>query len=132
MAVAWDLPGATFRHEAYEDYKGTREKKEQELYDQIDYIQDILDAYGVPSVSAEGMEADDVLGTLAKKYGPKADTKVLILTGDLDTMQLVDDDVEVLVFIKGLSVTKTYDEKAVYERYELGPVTDGGFESAYG
>jgi len=121
MAVAWDLPGKTFRHEAYAEYKGTRKKKEQELYDQIDFIKDILTAYGIPSLSAEGMEGDDVVGTLAKKYGPKADTKVLLLSGDLDTLQLVDKDVEVLVFIKGLSVTKTYDTAAVQERYELHP-----------
>ncbi len=121
FAVAWDLPGATFRHEAYEEYKGTREKKEDELYAQIDIIQEILDAYGIPSLSAEGFEADDVIGTLAKKYGPKIDTKVSILTGDLDALQLVDKDVEVITFVKGMSVTKTYDKEAVVERYGLTP-----------
>lgn len=121
MAVAWDLPGATFRHEEYAEYKGTREKKEQELYDQIDDIQRVLDAYGIPSLSAEGMEADDILGTIAKTYGPQEDTRVKIVTGDLDALQLVDDDVEVTVFIKGLSQTKTYDADAVEERYGLRP-----------
>jgi len=121
MAVAWDLPGETFRHKEYKEYKATREKKEQELYDQIEIIQEILDAYAIPSLSAKGMEADDVLGTLAKKYGPKKDVKVLILTGDLDALQLVDKDVEVVVFIKGLSETKLYDTQAVKERYGLTP-----------
>lgn len=119
MAVAWDLPGGTFRHEKYEDYKGTREKKEDELYEQIDLIQDILDLYGIPSLSAKGMEADDVVGTIAKKFGKK--DKVLILTGDLDALQLVNDNVKVVVFVKGLSEVKEYDADAVRERYGLGP-----------
>lgn len=121
MAVAWDLPGGTFRHEAYAEYKGTRKKKEQELYDQIPMIQDLLKIYGIPSLSMKGMEADDVIGTLAKKYGPKKSVMVSILTGDLDALQLIDDDVEVITFVKGLSVTKIYDEKAVMERYGLKP-----------
>ena len=121
MAVAWDLPGKTFRHEAMKSYKGTRKKKEPELYAQIDYIKDILNVYNIPSLTAEGMEADDILGTFAKKYGPKSDLKVLILTGDMDALQLVDKDVEVVAFVKGMSETKTYDEKAVKERYGLVP-----------
>ncbi|MFH1711773.1 MAG: DNA polymerase I [Patescibacteria group bacterium] len=121
MAVAWDLPGKTFRHEEYKEYKGTREKKEDELYEQIDLIQEIMELYGIPSLSAKGMEADDVLGTLAKKFGPKKDVEVLILSGDLDTLQLVAKDVKAVTFIKGLSEVKVYDEKAVVERYGLKP-----------
>ncbi len=121
MAVAWDLPGKTFRHDAYADYKGTRKKKEPELYDQIPMIQEVLDGYGIPSLSAEGMEADDVIGTLASIYGPMKETKMLIVTGDLDALQLVNKDVAVLIFVKGLSQTKIYDEKAVKDRYELRP-----------
>jgi DNA polymerase I len=121
MAVAWDLPGGTFRHEAYKEYKGTREKKADELYEQIGLIQEILDLYHVPSLSVKGFEADDIIGTLAKKYGPKVSTKVLILTGDLDALQLVDKDVEVVTFVIGLSKTKIYDDAAVKERYGLVP-----------
>ncbi len=120
MAVAWDLPGATFRHEMYEDYKAHREEKEQELYDQIDLIKEILDGFGVPSVDAEGFEADDVIGTLSLK-GAKKGMEVMIVTGDLDALQLVDKDVHVLFFQKGISETKVYDEKAVVERYGLVP-----------
>ncbi len=122
MAVAWDLPGGTFRDEIFENYKAHREKKEDELYEQIDVIQDILESYGIPSLSAEGMEADDVIGTIATKYGKRKDTKVMIVTGDLDSLQLVDDkEVEVVFFQKGISQTKTYDEDAVMERYGLRP-----------
>lgn len=117
MAVAWDLPGKTFRHEEFEAYKATRVKKEDELYEQIPLIQEILDVYGVPSLSAEGMEADDIIGTIAKKYGKNH--QVLILTGDLDSLQLVNGNVKVVVFIKGLSEVKEYDEAAIKERYGL-------------
>ncbi|MFH1631992.1 MAG: DNA polymerase I [bacterium] len=121
IAVAWDLPGKTFRHAEYEDYKGTREKKEQELYDQIDYIQEILCAYGVPSLSAEGMEADDVIATIAEMLRRKKDFETLIVTGDMDALQLVDDSTKVVAFIKGLSETKEYDIAAVQNRYGLVP-----------
>ena len=121
MAVAWDLPGKTFRHEKYEAYKGTRAKKEPELYEQIPIIQDILAAFGIPSLDAEGYEADDVIGTLAKKMEKNKDVVVKIVTGDLDALQLVDTDTHVLFFVKGISETKLYDEKAVKDRYGFGP-----------
>lgn len=121
MAVAWDLPGKTFRHEKYEDYKGTRETKEQELYDQIPMIQEILEAFDIPSYEAEGFEADDVIGTLAKKMDKKPEVEVQIVTGDLDALQLVTDGTKVLFFQKGISETKLYDIKAVKERYNLTP-----------
>ena len=120
MAVAWDLPGGTFRDEIYEDYKGTREKKEQELYDQIPMIQDLMEAFGIPNIEAEGYEADDIIGTLSKKAAKKG-MKAIIVTGDLDSVQLVDDDVHVLFFQKGVSQTKLYDEQAVKDRYGLTP-----------
>ncbi|NQV89019.1 MAG: DNA polymerase I [Parcubacteria group bacterium] len=120
MAVAWDLPGGTFRDEIYKDYKAGREEKEQELYDQIDIIQEILEAFGIPSVEAAGFEADDIIGTLSAKASKKG-YKTLIVTGDLDALQLVDDDVHVVFFIKGISQTKIYDRDAVQERYGLTP-----------
>jgi DNA polymerase I len=122
MAVAWDLPGKTFRHEKFEDYKGTRKKKEPELYDQIPIIQDILDAFDIPSLDAEGFEADDVIGTLAQKMKKDKGVVVKIVTGDLDALQLVDDDTHVLFFQKGISKTKLYDERAVQERYDFEPI----------
>ncbi|MFA4845676.1 MAG: DNA polymerase I [Patescibacteria group bacterium] len=120
MAVAWDLPGETFRHKLYVEYKAQREKKEQELYDQIPMIQNILSAFGIPSVSAENYEADDVIGTLAREAAEKQ-VHTMIVTGDLDSLQLVDDNTSVLFFQKGISETKLYDEVAVIERYGLTP-----------
>ncbi|PJE76412.1 DNA polymerase I [Candidatus Uhrbacteria bacterium CG10_big_fil_rev_8_21_14_0_10_48_16] len=120
MAVAWDLPGKTFRHEIDENYKGHREKKEQELYDQIPLIQEILDTFGIPSLQAVGYEADDIIGTLSKDAGENG-MRALIVTGDLDSLQLVDAHTQVLTFQKGISETKLYDIEAVKERYGLTP-----------
>ena len=121
LAVCWDVAGGTFRDEVFEDYKAGRETKEQELYDQIDLIDDILEAYGIPSFGIEGFEADDLIGTIAEieRQNPKTDT--VIITGDLDALQLVDDSTEVHFFVKGLSQTKVYDVEAVKERYGFGP-----------
>ncbi|MDA1038098.1 MAG: DNA polymerase I [bacterium] len=120
MAVAWDLPGKTFRHKAVESYKATREKKPQELYDQIPICQEILNGFGIPSLSVEGFEADDVIGTISNMEDQQGfDT--MIVTGDLDALQLVDDNTHVLTFVKGLSETKRYDPVAVIERYGFGP-----------
>lgn len=120
MAVAWDLPGGTFRHEEYAPYKAQREKKAQELYDQIPMIQELLKPYGIPSLSAPGFEGDDILGTVSAMN--EADgIKTLIVTGDLDALQLVSPMTHVVFFVKGLSQTKLYDIAAVKERYGLVP-----------
>lgn len=120
MAVAWDLPGGTFRHEEYAEYKATREKKSQELYDQIPMIQELLKCYCIPSLSVPGFEGDDILGTVSA-MNEKEGLKTLILTGDLDALQLVTPMTEVLFFVKGLSQTKRYTVDAVKERYGLLP-----------
>ncbi|MCX6714310.1 MAG: DNA polymerase I [Candidatus Uhrbacteria bacterium] len=120
LCVAWDLPGKTFRHKAVDSYKATREKKEPELYAQIPMIQELLLSYHVPSYSAPGFEADDVIGTIAEMV-KKQNINVVIVTGDMDALQLVDDHVSVLSFIKGVSETKVYDEAAVVERVGLKP-----------
>ncbi|MEK7632952.1 MAG: DNA polymerase I [Patescibacteria group bacterium] len=120
MAVAWDLPGGTFRHEEYAEYKATREKKAQELYDQIPMIQELLKPYGIPSLSVPGFEGDDILGTISAMNEANG-VKTLIVTGDLDALQLVTPMTHVVFFVKGLSQTKLYDNAAVKERYGLNP-----------
>lgn len=120
IAVAWDLPGGTFRHEAYGAYKAQREKKAQELYDQIPIIQELLKPYGIPSLSMKGYEGDDILGTVSA-MNEKQGVKTLVVTGDLDALQLVTEQTEVIFFVKGLSQTKKYDIEAVKERYGLLP-----------
>ncbi|MEK7094836.1 MAG: DNA polymerase I [Patescibacteria group bacterium] len=121
LAVCWDMEGGTFRNDLFEKYKAHREKKEDELYAQIPIIERYLNILGVPLFKKKGFEADDLLGTLAKKSSKHAE--ITIVTGDLDSLQLVNDKVSVLFFVKGLSETKLYDINAVKERFGFGPET---------
>src|SRR3990167_7030677 len=121
MVAAWDLPGKTFRHELFASYKGTRERKEQELYDQIPLIQELLAAYGIRNLSVEGYEADDIIGTLSQKTQNQDDVETIVMSGDLDLLQLVNDRTTVLFFQKGISETKRYNKEAVLERFGLSP-----------
>lgn len=120
FAVAWDLPGGTFRHEAFDEYKAHRKKKEPELYAQIPMIKEMLEFYGIKSIEKEGLEADDLIGVLSKKVASE-DIKVTIITGDYDSLQLVDDNIEVLAFIRGVSKTKVFGRKEVKEKFGIWP-----------
>ncbi len=121
MAVAFDVKGGTFRNEKSVDYKATRTKAPDDLYAQIGRIKDVLAAFKVPIFEAPGFEADDVLGTLARQGEARGDIEVLIVTGDLDTLQLVGDRVKVLALHRGFSNPIVFDRAAVYERCALWP-----------
>lgn len=125
LVAAFDLAGPTFRHDEYAEYKAQRKKAPDELYAQIPLIKDVLKAFGASLYEMEGFEADDLIGTIAtqgKRNPPAGGLQVIIATGDLDTLQLVDED-KVVVFTmkKGISDTVIYNEKMVHERYGLGP-----------
>lgn len=122
IAATFDLAGTTFRHEAFGDYKAQREKKPDELYAQIPLIQKILEAMRIPVYTMKGFEADDVIGAISQ-LAPQQEKniEVIIMTGDLDTLQLVNDNVKVLTLRKGMSDTVIYDDAAVRERYGLAP-----------
>lgn len=119
--ACWDTAAPTFRHEAYADYKGTRPEKEQELYDQIPLAKELLLTMGIESVSKDGYEADDVIGTLAR-IGVEDGYHVRIVTGDRDSFQLINEHVDVLTFKKGVSETKIYDAEAVQEEFGVTPL----------
>ncbi|MDO8600247.1 MAG: DNA polymerase I [bacterium] len=119
--AAFDLPGPTFRHIAYERYKAHRPKAPDELITQIPMVREILEAFGIPVIQKEGYEADDVIGTLAESFSKKKDYEVVIVSGDLDALQLVRPRVSVFTLKKGISDTILYDEKAVRERFGFGP-----------
>jgi len=122
LVCTFDLAGGTFRDEIYPEYKATREKKSQELYDQLDPIKDVLDAFAIPWFEKEGYEADDIIGSISEQITKKnKDWKVLIVTGDLDELQLVDEQINLYMLKKGISQVKIYDEVAVHERYGLTP-----------
>jgi DNA polymerase-1 len=118
VAVAFDRPKPTFRKEMFEGYQAKRPKMDEELVGQIGPIHDVITAFGIPIYEQDGYEADDVIGTLAKK----SKYQVIIVTGDRDILQLVDDK-KVFVYMptKGLSEAKLYDEKEVKARMGVAP-----------
>ncbi|EKD33118.1 MAG: hypothetical protein ACD_76C00092G0001 [uncultured bacterium] len=121
-ALAWDRAEPTVRKEMYTLYKATREKQAQELYDQFPIAEEIANAYGIPSYSFPKYEADDVIGTISHGLSTKNnDIETYIVTGDMDALQLVDDNTKVLFLQKGVSETKLYDENAVREKFGFGP-----------
>ncbi|MBN1779299.1 MAG: DNA polymerase I [Candidatus Buchananbacteria bacterium] len=117
LAVTFDLKGPTFRHEQYENYKATRVKQADELYDQIPRIKEVVRAFNIPIYEKQGFEADDIIATLVRDKNVEK-IKSIIVTGDLDTLQLVDKNTEVYTMYKGLSDTITYDTERVKERYD--------------
>ena len=119
IAVAFDV-GKTFRDEMYADYKATRAKMPDDLAPQLDRIQQMVQAFRLPVVTAEGYEADDILGTLAAR-ATREGLDTLIVTGDTDAFQLIGPDVRVLTSQRKWSETKIYDQAAVRERYGLDP-----------
>jgi DNA polymerase-1 len=122
VAATFDLAGPTFRHEEFKDYKATRAKAPQELYDQLSRVKQVLGALNIPIYEKEGFEADDVIGTLAHQASEeKEDVETIIVTGDLDTLQLVNEKVKVYTLKKGINDTILYDGKAVFDRFGLSP-----------
>ncbi len=122
-AVAtFDHKGPTFRHIAFERYKATRVKAPDALYQQIPLVKELVTAFGIPLVEKAGYEADDLIGTIAaavRKHHPGIE--IIIATGDLDTLQLVDERTKVFTMRKGVTDTVLYDTAAVRERYGLAP-----------
>jgi DNA polymerase I len=123
LAVTFDRKEKTFRHEVYKDYKANREKQVDELYDQIPIIQEVLKVLNVKIYDKAGFEADDLIGTLCEhNQVDRDDVKSIIVTGDMDALQLVDDNTSVYTLRKGMSDTVIYDEAGVKEKYQgLGP-----------
>jgi DNA polymerase-1 len=122
IAAAFDLKEPTFRHKEFKDYKATRVKAPDELYEQIPLVKKIVEAFNIPVVEKEGYEADDLIATLARKTEKlHPEVEVVIVTGDLDTLQLVNDKVKVLALRKGMSDSFLYGRKEILEKYGLAP-----------
>ncbi|HEY3267417.1 MAG TPA: DNA polymerase I [Armatimonadota bacterium] len=119
-AIAWDAPAATFRHEAFTDYKAHRPESPDDFKAQVGPVLDMIKALQLPLIEARGFEADDVLGTLACRAAAEG-YDVFIVTGDTDALQLVTDQVKVITPLKGVSDTVTYDPTKVTERYGIRP-----------
>ncbi len=120
VAVAFDLPGGTFRTEELPSYKGTRDETPPDFEPQVPLIREMLGALRIQAVDKERYEADDLLATYAR-LGREAGMRVLVVSGDRDTIQLVTEDVTLLYPRKGVSDLVRYTPEAVVEKYAVPP-----------
>ncbi|MEW6225889.1 MAG: DNA polymerase I [Chloroflexota bacterium] len=121
IAVAFDLPKPTFRHDRYAEYKATRTRMPDDMRDQIPKVREVVKALGIPVYEQEGYEADDAIATLVGQ-AEAAGLETVILTGDLDMLQLVSDHTKLMVSLRGgIANTVTYDLARIDERWGLRP-----------
>ncbi|HWL34846.1 MAG TPA: DNA polymerase I [Frankiaceae bacterium] len=120
IAVAFDLSAPTFRHEAYAEYKATRSETPTDFRGQVSLIREVLEALRIPVVEAPGFEADDAIATLACQ-ARDLDMDVLIVTGDRDAYQLVDDRITVLMTGRGVSDMRRFTPAELMAKYGLTP-----------
>jgi DNA polymerase-1 len=119
IVLTLDMKGPTFRHLKYKEYKATRVKAPDDLYAQIPLVEKVATAFNIPIFKLSGWEADDLIGTISKVADK--DVEKIIVTGDMDTMQLVEKNTKVFAMGRGLSESVLYDEAKVRERYALNP-----------
>ncbi len=133
MAAAFDRPEPTFRHVAYEDYKATRAETKSDLVPQFDKVKEVFSAFGISMFDVAGFEADDIIGTLVERFKKAKNLRIVIASGDMDTLQLVEDDrVTVYTLRKGIEDTIVYNEKKVNERFGFGPALIPDFKGLKG
>src|SRR5947209_6085379 len=118
--MALDRPVPTFRHQQFPEYKATRPPTPRPLTSQFKRVREVAEALHISIYEVDGFEADDVLGTLARQADEKG-VETIIVTGDLDALQLVSDHVSVLTPGRGITETTLYDEAKVRSRYSLEP-----------
>ena len=117
--VAWDA-GNSGREQAYPEYKAGRVSRPDLLREQWPHMEPLVEAFGYANVKVEGYEADDVIATLAAKARERG-LEVMVVTGDRDTFQLIEDGVRVMATGRGITDTKIYDHEAVVDRYGIPP-----------
>src|SRR5699024_1920881 len=109
MLVAFDAGRTTFRHKTFKEYKGGRQKTPHELSEQLPFIHELLDAMNIARCEIDQYEADDIIGTLAKRAAQENNWKVNVFTGDKDLLQLVDENITVTLTKKGITDVDAYD-----------------------
>jgi DNA polymerase-1 len=120
LGIAFDLKGPTFRHLAYNDYKGGRHKMPELLEEQFSILKELLKKMNIAILEVEGYEADDIIGTIAT-IGAREGIQTEIITGDRDAFQLVGPKIKVLYTKKGISELEEVDETWIKEQYGLSP-----------
>ncbi len=121
IVATFDLPGKTFRHEKYAAYKANREKAPDDLYEQIPLVRQFLNTWGVPIIEKQGFEADDIIGSISKSLNHENGLEKYIVTGDKDTLQLVNDNTKIFTLGKGISDSVIFDEEKVIEKFKIKP-----------
>lgn len=119
VAVCWDMGSKTFRTEMFDAYKANRPEAPIELVPQFDLVKEVVEAFDVPNIGLEGYEADDCIGTIARKASKEAE--VLILTGDQDILQLLDDNISVILLQKGYGNYLVHTTETFYEEKGITP-----------
>lgn len=120
IAASFDLAGPTFRHLEYKEYKGTRVKADQELYDQIPKVKELLSVFNIPVYAKEGFEADDCIGTVVEGCKGK-NVQTYIVTGDKDAFQLVNGNIFIYWLKKGIGEAKITSRNSIYDDWGLEP-----------
>lgn len=121
VVCCWDMGNKTFRTEMYAGYKANRDEPPVELVPQFDLVKEVVAAFDIPNIGLESFEADDCIGTLARSYANE-ENDVLILTGDQDILQLVDDGIHVAIMRKGqgnyevFTMDNFYDKKGIHPK----------------
>jgi DNA polymerase I len=124
MVACYDLPEPTYRHTAFDGYKSGRKKTDDALVSQIERSRDIFKVFGIPIYEKPGFEADDMLGSIAHYMKEHSHVRVIIASGDMDTLQCVDKKrVQVYTLKKGIKDTILYDEATVKERFGFAPAS---------
>lgn len=119
VACCWDMGSKTFRSEQFAAYKGNRPDAPDDLIPQFSLIREVTESLNIPNLGVEGFEADDCIGTLARRFG--SDTNVMILSGDHDLLQLVNERTSVIIMKKGYGNYMVYTPETLYEEKGLLP-----------
>jgi len=121
LGIAWDRKAPTYRHTEFKEYKATRKPPPDDLYPQLPRLKEVLKTFNIPMEELDGYEADDILGTLAFKAESEDNVETIIVTGDKDAFQLVDDRTWVMIPVKGISEVIMYNAAAVKEKMGIAP-----------
>ena len=121
LAVSFDLPGPTFRHDEYAEYKATRQRMPDDLRDQFPKVREVVKALRIPVYEMQGYEADDVIGTITRQLEPNENLETTIVTVDLDMLQLVTPRTRLMTTRSGVENTVIYDLAKIDERFGLRP-----------
>jgi len=132
IVACFDTKAKTFRHEKFQDYKAQRPVTPPEIISQIPIAKEVLEAFKIPVYSKEGVEADDLIATICKLVEKENNLEVYILSGDLDNLQLVNENVKVYTLGKGIKDTVVYDINKVEERFGVEPEQMNDFKALTG